>query len=89
MKDDPAASSNAARLDATKRLIEQQQTIKDTLVTRPIVSEKVSPEQQNRNYLLTRNDEYQIGALVEQYGMKRTIQMLKDGERRLQRREGG
>ena len=87
----PMDYSNQARKDAIKRLISQQSEIKDTIVTRPAVSEKETPEQAHRNYLLVRNNESQIGAMVEhakgQGGIRAVIADLKDGERKLQRRD--
>lgn len=86
---DPMSLMNEARKDATERLVDQQAEIKDSIVTRPAVSEKLSPQDAHLGYLKVRNNDGEIGALVGQYGLKRTIAMLKDGERKLQRREGG
>lgn len=82
----PIDLMNDARKDATNRLVTQQQSFKEAYVTRPAVSEKESPTDANRKYALVRNDQSEIGAMVDQYGLKRTIAMLKDGERKLQRR---
>lgn len=83
------ALMHEAQADAITRLGDMQQSIEKSIVTRPAVGEKASPDEANRSYVLTRNNDYEIGALVSQYGLKRTIAMLKDGERKLQRREGG
>ena len=78
------ALANEARREATKRVLDQQKDIVNSVVTQPAVSDPVPRDTQRIDYLGVRNNDSEIGALVQQYGIKRTIAMLKDQEKKLQ-----